>query len=61
VGDLTVADFGTTGQSSTASGYNSGGNAVNNTLAKFSFSSDGNATDVGDLSVGLYGPAGTQV
>jgi hypothetical protein len=39
------------GQSSTASGYISGGQIPSDTnvIEKFSFSSDGNVTDVGDL------------
>ena len=54
VGNLTVTRIADAGQSSSASGYTSGGenpadNAIN-TIDKFPFSSDGNATDVGDLS-----------
>jgi hypothetical protein len=56
VGDLTVArrDIGG-GQSSTVSGYTSGG-AISaptdsNVIDKFPFASNANATDVGDLSV----------
>ena len=46
------------------SGYTSGGNigpptfGVSNIIDKFPFSSDANATDVGDLSVGRQGAAG---
>jgi len=48
------------GQSSSTYGYTSGGNtgAYSNVIDKFSFSSDENATDVGDLTVARYGPAG---
>ena len=44
------AEFG--GQSSTTHGYTSGGNtgSYSNVIEKFSFSSDGNATDVADLT-----------
>jgi hypothetical protein len=46
----------------TVSGYSSGGSGVGqaktNTIDKFSFSADANATDVGDLTVGRYGTAG---
>ena len=57
VGDLTREVFGAAGQSSTASGYTSGGNEAysggateRNTIDKFPFASDGNATDVGDIT-----------
>ena len=41
------------GQSSTTHGYASGGNPGNsNVIDKFSFTTDGDATDVGDLSLG---------
>lgn len=44
----------------TVSGYASGGDtgSRSNVVDKFSFSSDGNASDVGDLSVSRYGGAG---
>jgi hypothetical protein len=60
VGDLTFARHSLAGQSSTVSGYISGGyrNAVpapssapQNIIDKFPFASDANATDVGDLTV----------
>lgn len=57
VGDLTTTRLGTSGQSSSSSGYTSGGNRTDpppgysNTIDKFPFSSDANATDVGDLTV----------
>ena len=56
VGDLTVNRHSVAGQSSTASGYTSGGIAPDSTptrvniIDKFPFASDGNATDVGDLT-----------
>ena len=52
VGDLTETKQYPIGQSSTASGYVSGGYPNLNTIEKFPFSSDANATDVGDLTVG---------
>jgi hypothetical protein len=52
VGDLTQARSAAAGQSSSASGYTSGGALDFNIIDKFPFSSDGNATDVGDLTVG---------
>ena len=53
------------GQSSTTHGYTSSGGFAppsgvlgSNVIDKFSFSADGNATDVGDLTVSRYGAAG---
>ncbi len=62
VGNLTVARQSSAGQSSTVSGYNSGGSTGSNSnvIDKFSFASDGDATDVGDLTVARYSPAGQQ-
>ena len=67
VGDITQASgrYGAAGQSSTSSGYTSGGfggspAANSNVIDKFPFSSDTNATDVGDLTVARYEPAGNQ-
>ena len=65
VGDLTVARREGAGQSSTASGYTSGGyatfgNGTVNVIDKFPFASDANATDVGDLSTTRYNGAGQQ-
>ena len=59
VGDLTQGRYGV-GQSSTESGYHSGGWApgASNTIDKFPFSSDGNATDVGDLTQARYYQSG---
>jgi len=44
----------------TVSGYTSGGwtSGYSNVIDKFSFSSDGDATDVGNLTVARYSPAG---
>ena len=56
VGDLTVGRQGLAGQSSTTHGYTTGGYSNNSPagtkdiIDKFSFSSDGNATDVGNLT-----------
>ena len=56
VGDLTVARSSLSGQSSSDNGYSSGGLSYNgsyarvDTIDKFPFSSDANATDVGDLT-----------
>ena len=58
VGDLTLARFGSAGQSSTTHGYTSGGNPNLNTIDKFPFVSDTNASDVGDLTTGRYRLAG---
>ena len=60
VGDLTVQRYGGGGQSSTESGYTSGGvlqgdpQAVRNTIDKFPFATNANATDVGDLTATKY-------
>lgn len=60
VGDLTVARNLPTGQSSSTSGYASGGNPapVGNIIDKFPFSTDANATDVGDLVSSRWGMGG---
>ena len=66
VGDLSVTRGGNSGQTSSTHGYNSGGLSnllippfvVYNTIDKFSFSSDGNASDVGDLTQARYLLAG---
>ena len=57
VGDITQSRAWLAGQSSTASGYASGGNIPPanpiiqvNTIEKFPFATDTNATDIGDLS-----------
>jgi len=70
VGDLTVAreqEGGGTGISSTSSGYMAGGRVYSpvtticNTIDKYSFSSDGNATDVGDMTGTGYGHSAANV
>ena len=66
VGDLTITStLNRTGNSSTASGYTSGGYAPGsgslNTIDKFPFAVDANATDVGDLAQPRRGSAGQQV
>ena len=56
VGDLNNIAQGATGQSSATHGYSSGGTSSPgptqylNTIEKYSFTSDGNASDVGDLT-----------
>lgn len=68
VGDLTNNRMWAAGQSSVASGYTSGGGApfpsptpsFNNTIDKFPFATDANATDVGDLSSGRQQTTGQQ-
>lgn len=58
VGDLTLQRWGSSGQSSTESGYHSGGGSYvpttpqTNIIDKFPFSTNANATDVGDLTSG---------
>ncbi len=66
VGDLTQGRSFAGGQTSTASGYASGGQtppslAKTNVIDKFPFSSDANATDVGDMTVARNYSAGQQV
>jgi hypothetical protein len=64
VGDLaSIAHILSTGQSSTTSGYTSGGRygSADNVIEKFPFSTDSNSTDVGDLTQGRYWLAGQQV
>jgi hypothetical protein len=59
VGDLTIARRFAVGQSSTVSGYTSGGApSIVNTIDKFPFSADANATDVGDLTQIRQAPTG---
>jgi hypothetical protein len=65
VGDLSVARQGVAGQSSDVSGYISGGYNVplspfvySNVIDKFPFASNGNTTDVGDLTLARFGVAG---
>jgi hypothetical protein len=62
IADLTVTRQEVAGQSSTVSGYTSGGYAppTVSTIDKFPFASDTNATDVGDLSSVRSGVVGQQ-
>jgi hypothetical protein len=64
VGDLTVARQSVAGQSSTVSGYSTGGyipgSGSVNTIDKFPFATNANATDVGDLSSSRSGMIGLQ-
>jgi hypothetical protein len=61
VGNLLEAKFaGSAGQSSTASGYTSGGDPATYHIEKFPFASDGNSTDVGDLTANRNYAGGTQ-
>lgn len=65
VGDLANTVRLSATASSSTHGYNSGSSTppgppyMRNNIQKFSFASDGNATDVGDLLTRKYGPAGT--
>ena len=67
IGDLTQARSQAAGQSSTANGYTSGGffsppdPGDKNTIDKFPFATDANASDVGDLGQGRRTQAGQQV
>ena len=62
VGDLSLARRNVSGQSSTVSGYTSGGQepvaVFSNVIDKFPFTTDANATDVGDLYDPSIGSAG---
>ena len=60
VGDCTITIHTRTGSSSTTYGYTAGGTGNINVIEKHSFTTDGNATDVGDLSEGFEHPSGTQ-
>lgn len=57
VGDLTVSGRATAGQQSTSNGYTAGGyvgpspSAMQDRIDKFPFSSDGDASDIGNLTV----------
>ena len=67
VGDLYEERYGAAGQSSTTHGYTSAGflnppsSGYVKTIDKFPFSTDADATDVGDLLVNKNGVAGQQV
>ena len=63
VGNASLDRGRSAGQSSTVSGYTSGGGAggygwTGNVIDKFPFATDSNATDVGDLTVTRVGPVG---
>ena len=65
VGDLTRITVSVAGQSSAVSGYTSGGSVSSpggpldiNTIDKFPFATNANATDVGDMTVTRVAPAG---
>lgn len=59
VGDLTQARYLAAGQSSSVSGYTSGGyTPPTNIIDKFPFAQNSNATDVGDLNAVRFGAAG---
>ena len=63
VSSLTAARTMVAGQSSTVSGYSSGGNAapgVSTTIDKFPFATDASATSVGTLTQGRFDGAGHQ-
>lgn len=67
VGDLTIGKYSPSGQSSLENGYTAGGyNSASspnrlNIINKFPFSSDANATDVGDITLGRNTGAGHQI
>jgi hypothetical protein len=65
VGDLTIGRYSSSGQSSATHGYTSGGASysdpsagIRNVIDKFTFSTDANATDVGDLTSARWRPTG---
>ena len=66
IADLTVARIKGSSSSSTTHGYHTGGHtgnpggAVNNTIDKFAFASDANATDVGDMTAAYSGSGSAQ-
>ncbi len=65
IADLTVTRSEASGQSSTLSGYTSGGylgggGGASNVIDKFPFATDANATDVGDLTTTIFATAGQQ-
>ena len=63
VGNLTVSIRRSAGQSSTTSGYNSGGftSADTNRIDKFPFASDAGGVNIADLSNARYNPTGHQI
>ena len=61
VGDLTLAKYAASGQSSDVNGYVSGGNTgslIISNIDKFSFASDANAADIGNITQARYSAAG---
>lgn len=59
-GDLNEAKNRSGGQSSTTTGYSSGGyGSPNENISKFAFASNTTASDHGDISVGRRTPSGT--
>ena len=67
IADLTVSRWATSGQSSSTHGYTTGGTTsptdpytLYDIIDKFPFSSDANATDVGDLTLGISSGHGNQ-
>ena len=67
IANLLEVIAGAAGSSQTNYGYTSGGQYQNspfpyrNTIQKFSFTTDGNSVDVGDLTASLVGGAGCQI
>ena len=63
MGDIPgTANMGNSGHSSTTHGYaTSVGAQVSNQICKYSFTTDGNSTDVGDLTVARAYVGGTHV
>ena len=61
IGNLIGIGWYQTGSSSTTYGYCSGDTPNSNVIQKFSFSSDADSTDVGDLRQALGGASGHQV
>jgi hypothetical protein len=60
VGNLSIFRAFSAGQSSTVSGYTSGGVSVSTVIDKFPFATDASATDVGDLTAYMTNVAGHQ-
>ena len=63
VGDTTITNYVTAGNTSSTHGYNFGGYngpTTRDVIEKYSHTSDGNGSDVGDLTTARYGLAGNQ-
>ena len=63
MGDTTITNYVTAGNSSSTHGYNFGGYngpTTRDVIEKYSHTSDGNGSDVGDLTTARYGLAGNQ-